>query len=188
MTFEKWTMITLPSMAISLTVGLFLMQYAYGQSDFELEANVNPDGAADMTITTPALTITKFEIQGKEICPSLQCKIDFKDKYTYFSPPTIEDLYIGFNADFRLQDDITNADLGAIKKEAIEQYTVDSLLCPVDDIIEDNGQEIYICHGGSISTILNKFDDSISFDLNATVIYDAKNEILKVNGNFTGVK
>src|SRR4030095_2287384 len=31
-TFTKWTMITLASFAISLTVGLVLMQYAHGQS------------------------------------------------------------------------------------------------------------------------------------------------------------
>lgn len=85
--------------------------------------------------------------------------------------------------DFRLQDDITNADLGAIKKEAIEQYSADSNVCQVDDIIEDNGQEIYICHGGS--TISNKFDDSRSLGLNTTMMYDAKNETIKVSGNFT---
>ena len=30
--FEKWTMISLASVAISLTVGLVLMQYAHGQT------------------------------------------------------------------------------------------------------------------------------------------------------------
>jgi len=182
--FEKWNMISMALVAISLTIGLVL-QYAHGQSnsDFYLEANVNSEGASDMTIVTPALNITKFEIQGKEICPSLQCKIDYKDKYTLFHAPTIESLNIGFMVDFRLQDDITNADLGPIKKEAIEQYSADSIVCQVDDIIEDNGQEIYICHG-SLS-ISNKFDDSRSLSLNTIMMYDAKNETIKVSGNFT---
>jgi len=36
---EKWTMITLASIAISLTVGLVLMQYAHGITEEERQAN-----------------------------------------------------------------------------------------------------------------------------------------------------
>ena len=179
-------MITFASVAITMTVGLVLMQYAHGQSDFELEANVNPDGAADMTITTPALTITKFEIQGKEICPSLQCKIDYKDKYTLFRPPDIpESTLVSTMVDFRLQDDITHADLGPKKKELVEEYRMD-LTCDVYDIVETNGQELYYCHNAPFlnSYIHNKFEDR-TFNLNINGTYNAKNETIKVSGNFT---
>jgi hypothetical protein len=39
--FSKWTMISLASIAISLTVGLVLMHYAHGQTTNETE----PKGA-----------------------------------------------------------------------------------------------------------------------------------------------
>ncbi len=41
--FEKWTMITLPSIAISLSIGLVLMQYAHGQTLDELQNQVNQE-------------------------------------------------------------------------------------------------------------------------------------------------
>ncbi len=43
--FERWTLITLASVAISLTVGL-LMQFAHGQSEAEVQSDVN--GEFDM--------------------------------------------------------------------------------------------------------------------------------------------
>ena len=179
---EKWLMITFASVAISLSVGLIL-QYAHGQSDVYLEGKVKND----TSITGKHLQITKLEIQNRsQICPSLQCKIDYKDKNTYFNPPTLQELYIGFQANFRLQDDITNADLGPIKKEAIEQYSLINSACRVDDIIEDNGQEIYICHDNS-TIMLNEFDRTY-YVMDTTEIYDAKNGILKISGNSTGDK
>ena len=156
------------------------VNYAYGQSDFYLEADVTESG----------LKITKFEIQGnsagyKWICPSLQCKIDYKDKYAYFSPPDIpENTQISSNLEFTLQDNITNADFGPKKKELVEQYG-SWILCSVYDIVEKNGQELYYCHSDYLmSNIYNKIDHRSS-DLNITGIYDAKNDILKISGNFT---
>jgi len=156
------------------------VNYAYGQSDFYLEAKVNTD-------SLDPLEITKFEIQGKigyeKICPSLQCKIDYKDRYTYFDGPSPQDLFIRYSADFRLQDDITHADLGPKKKEAVEQYDA-HMSCPVDDIIEENGQELYYCHD-KYHSVFNKFDKR-SWGLYTIGIFDAKNDILKISGNFTG--
>lgn len=42
--FQKWTMITLASIAISLTVGLVLMQYAHGQEDNNNQTSMKPTG------------------------------------------------------------------------------------------------------------------------------------------------
>lgn len=168
-----------------------------GQSDFYLEAKVSESphvkGAHN-------LNIMKFEIQGnsesyKEICPSLQCKIDYKprciyceDRYTFFSPPDIpESTLIMSWFDFRLQDEITHADLGPMKKELIEQYSA-NIYCKVSDIVEENEQELYYCHGANINSfILNKFDER-SWVFTSSGTYDAKNDILKINGNFTGLE
>jgi hypothetical protein len=122
----------------------------------------------------------------KEICPSLQCKIDYKDKYTFFSPPDIpENNLIISNFDLRLQDDITHAEIGPKKKELVEQYHV-QIICNVDDIDEKNGQEVYYCHNANLNSIIsNKFGHkSWVFDNNG--IYDAKNHTFKFSGNFTG--
>jgi hypothetical protein len=109
--FQKWTIISLALVAVSLTIGL--VSLAYGQevnqtrveSDFYLEGKINesPDGIHN-------INITKFEIQGnsssyKEICPSLQCKIDYKDSYPSFNPPDIpENKFIVTEIDFTIQD------------------------------------------------------------------------------------
>jgi hypothetical protein len=265
--FQKLTMITLAAVAISLTVGLVLTQYAHGQewnttqqnvgalenftrtaqngtqytcqegsagkvigcspiqvvhgqerntmkqkqqsnaqSDFNLVANVKfydinttrIMGLLNITnFGIPGnserglLNITKFEIQGisnsyLDMCPSLQCKVDYKDKDTDFSPPNIpEDMLISSNVDFRLEDNTTRADLGPKKKELVEQYGVD-IYCDVFDIVEKNGQELYYCHNaGLYNNIHNKFNHK-SWGLNFTGIYDAKNNTLKISGKFNG--
>jgi hypothetical protein len=154
--------------------------FAFGQSDFYLEAKATDD-------FLEPLKIQKFEMNGtgyKEICPSLQCKIDYKDRSTFFSRPSPEDQYISYTADFRLQDDITNADMGPKKKEAFEQYSATMYACQVDDIIEENGQELYICHTND-NTISRNFDKK-SWDLDTMGEFDAKTDILKISGNFTG--
>ena len=123
----------------------------------------------------------------KEICPSLQCKIDYKDKYTFFGPPDIpQSGLIWSEVDFRLHDDITHADLGPKKKEFVEQYTM-NMYCDVNDIVEKNGQELYYCHKANLQgSIANKFDNSKFWGgLPSTGMYDAKNETLKISGNFT---
>jgi hypothetical protein len=116
----------------------------------------------------------------------LQCKIDYKDKDTYFSRPDIpESTLIISNVDFRLQDNITHADLGPKKKELVEQYSA-HIICDVYDIVEKNGQELYYCHNANLnSQISNKFDGR-SWVFDNTGIYDAKNDFFKISGNFTG--
>jgi hypothetical protein len=170
-----------------LFVGGIGIETAHGQSDVYLEAKVKEvpavKGAHD-------LNIVKFEMQGekyKEICPSLQCKIDYKDKYTFFSPPDIPQSNLMWaQADFTLHDDITHADLGAKKKQLLEEYNM-NLYCEVYDIVEKNGQELYYCHNANLhGWIANKFDNSKLWGgLDSTGIYDAKNETLKMSGNFT---
>jgi len=163
----------------SAAIGLASGQSDTGKSDFYLEAKATDD------FLNP-LKIQKFEMNGtgyKEICPSMQCKIDFKGRDTYFSRPSPQDTYLSFTADFRLQDDITNADMGPKKKEAMEQYQVSLYACQVDDIVEENGQELYYCHDDS-NTISRNFDKQ-SWNLQTMGIFDAKDNILKIYGNFT---
>jgi len=171
-----------------------LVNTVNAQSDFYLEAKVNAAGTAPINTplrySGPDLNITKFEIQGnsesyKEICPSLQCKIDYKDKYTYFSPPDIpESTLIISNVDFKLQDNITHADLGPKKKELVEQYSA-NIYCNVDDIVEKNGQELYYCHNANLNSIISNKFDGRSWVFDNTGIYDAKNNTLRVIGNLT---
>jgi hypothetical protein len=165
------------------------VNYAYGQSDFYLEGKVNkspygPDYGDD-------LDITKFEIQVnssgyKQICPSLQCKIDYKDDYTFFGPPTPpEYISISSKLDFTVQDDITHADLGPKNKERMEQYG-SWINCLVTDIVEENGQELYYCQQDNMSNIYATFNNNINLLMNVNATYDAKNNIFKLSGNFTG--
>jgi hypothetical protein len=88
------------------------------------------------------------------------------------------------NIDFKLQDDITNKDLGPKKKEFLEQYTATMVGCKVNDIKEDSGQEIYYCNDG-INSVTRTFD-SKSWYYNSNGIYDAKKDTFTVTGNFTG--
>ena len=153
------------------------LDFAYGESDFTLEAKVNE--------TNSDLDVTKIEIQDKEIGPSGQCKIDCSgDKYTWFSAPTPDSMSIAYSVDFTLQDNQTNADLGPKKKEFMSQFGASMYGCMVYDIIEKNAQEIYLCHDGS--TTINRKFDSKSWDYDTIAQYDAKNNTLKVFGNITG--
>jgi len=166
------------------------VNYSYSESDFNLEARVKAvpsvQGAHD-------LEIAKFEIHNnnegyKQMCPSLQCKIDYKGKYTFFSPPDIpqSDL-IWAKVDFTLHDDITHADLGPKKKQLVEEYEA-NLFCVVGDIVEKNWQELYYCHTTGLKTgIFNKFDHR-RWDYNTTGIYDAKNNTVNMSSNFTGLE
>jgi hypothetical protein len=79
---------------------------------------------------------------------------------------------------YGLQDNITNAELGPKKKEFVEQFTSDMFYCRVNDIIEENGQELYYCHGDN--TLTRNFD-SKTWHYDTTAIYDAKNNALKVS-------
>jgi hypothetical protein len=166
------------SIIFALVVGsiiLLSLNQVYGQSDFTLEAR---------TIDN-SLDVVKFEMQGekyKDICRSLQCIIDYKDRFTFFFPPTPQGMMMDYQVLFKLQDNVTHADLGQKKKAAMEEYQTMSN-CQVDNIIEDNGKEIYTCSG--FGTINRNFDHK-SWGYNSDVIYDAKNSTLKIFGNFTG--
>jgi hypothetical protein len=161
-----------------LVMGIFAtsINFAFGSSDFILEMkNVNE---------TPE--VSNFKIVGesyKQICPSAECKI-IKYTFTNFIPPTPTSMSIAYHIEFRLQDDITNKDLGPKKKEFLEQYTASMYGCTVNDIKEDNGQEIYYCSDGTNS--INRNFDSKSWYYNSNGIYDAKKDTYTVTGNFTG--
>jgi len=154
---------------------------AYGEStrDFQLEAKVNSSG----------LDVTRFEISGesdKQICPSGQCNIELEGS-RYFIAPTSDRQSIGYSLEFKVHDNDNQTNIGPIKKLFMEHFnTSTSILgCKIDDIIEDNGQEIYYCHGINIMT--NDFDSTRwYYDING--IYDAKNNTLKIHGGFTGNK
>jgi hypothetical protein len=154
--------------------------YGQSNSDFHLEAKVNTDSPLD------PLKITKLEHQGKgyeTICTSLKCTIDFKDRFTFFSAPSPQNPFIGYKVEFRIEDNITHAGLGPKKKEAMEQYGASMFGCKVNDIIEENWQELYICHNDANGIGRNFDDASWYFDTIGTI--DAKNSILKINSNFT---
>lgn len=160
-----------------IITGIFFpfLDFAYGESDFTLEAKVNEAALG--------LDVTGFEITGesdKQICPSGQCKINLEG-YTYFSAPTPDSMGISYTVDFKVQDNQTNPNLGAKKKEFLEQFSASMIYCKVDDIIEENGQELYYCHDTS-NAISRKFD-SKSWNYDTTGIYDAKNNTLKVYRN-----
>lgn len=50
---------------------------------------------------------------------------------------------------FTLKDNVDNPNIGTKKQEYLEKFHV-RFNCTVEDIIEDNGQEIYTCNGNSI--------------------------------------
>jgi hypothetical protein len=162
-----------------IITGIFFpfLDFAYGESDFTLEAKVNY--ASD-------LDVTRFEISGesdKQICPSGQCTINLGE-YTYFSAPTPDSMGISYTVDFKVHDNQANGNLGAKKKEFLEQFSASMIYCKIDDIIEENGQELYYCH--DISNAISRIFDSKSWQYDTTGIYDVQNNMLKVYGNFTG--
>lgn len=181
--------VIISGLAIAPLSGLVtLVGEANGQSnsDVYLEAKVKEsprvEGAHD-------LDIVKFEMQGdkyKEICPSLQCEIDYKDKYTFFGSPDIPQSDLMWaRAEFTLKDDITHADLGPKKKQAVEEYSANAY-CRVVDIVEENGQELYYCDAVNIhGSIYSKFLTDKRWTFDSSGIYDAKNGTLKMSGNFT---
>lgn len=177
---EKWTMIILSSAAISLTVGLVLI--AHGQTtnkpDFVLEMS-NASRVNDK--------LTLFAIEGESykggICPSGQCNLEgYID--ASFSRPNPDRPYMSFDVGFILRDMIPNPNVGPNEKSYLERFSVSNYGCRVDDFIEDNGQEIYVCHDGS-TTVTRTFD-SRSWNYDTIVIFDAKKNTLRVVGNYTG--
>lgn len=163
------------------------------ESDVHLEAKVSPAGTPDWHpswYSLPDLNVTKLEIQGnsegyKDLCPSLQCIIEYRNTSPFWKPPDTPDRnYLVANFDFRLHDDITHSEFGPKKRELVEQYSA-KLVCDVNDIIEKNAQEIYYCDNESGSSIRNKFYTNESWSLVTSGIYDAKNLILKIDINVT---
>jgi hypothetical protein len=85
--------------------------------------------------------------------------------------------------DFTLKDNIPSPNVGPKKKAYLEEFNL-SMGCRLDDIIENNGQEIYTCNDGS-TTVTRTFD-SRSWNYDTIAMYDAKKNTLKVHGNYTG--
>jgi hypothetical protein len=82
------------------------------------------------------------------------------------------------------QGHLDRSNLGPKKKQFVEQFSASMSGCMVKDIIEDNGQELYYCDDGKI-TVSRNFD-SKTWNFRSIGNYDAKNNIFKVNGNYTG--
>jgi hypothetical protein len=163
-----------------IVTGIFFpfIDFAYGESDFTLEAKVNP----------LHLDVTRFEISGesdKQICPSGQCNIELDSGLSSsFDAPSINTPRILYNFDFKVHDNDNQTNIGAIKKRFMEPFNIGTSIsgCKIDDIIEDNGQEIYYCHGISI---MDRNFDSAYWYYDTNGIYDAKKNTLKVYGNYT---
>jgi hypothetical protein len=118
--------------------------------------------------------LTLFAIEGesyREICPSEQCKLDNENLDPLFGPPTADNMGMSFSFDFTIKDNIPNPHVGPKKKEFLEKFS-ESMYCKFDDIIEDNGQEIYTCHDG-YTTVTRKLH-SRSWNYDTFAIYDAK--------------
>jgi hypothetical protein len=137
-------------------------------------------------VNSSNLNITKFELRGEsfdQICPSHQCEI-VKYTYTNFMPPTPSSMSIAYHIEFRYQDNMTNADIGPKKKEFLEQFSSSMFGCRVNDIIEDNGQEIYYCQDAT--NTLERVFDSRSWDYDSKGVYDAKKDTFTITGKFKG--
>ena len=161
--------------AIFLVYGA--VNYGYGESDFVLEMN---------NASTNSGKLTLFAIKGqiyRDICLSGQCTLDNEHLVPFFTAPTPEKMSMSSWFDFKLKDNIPNAKIGPTKQGYLEKFSL-SMGCNLDDIVEDNGQEIYTCHDGS-TTVTRKFD-SRSWDYDTNAIFDAKKNTLKAYGNYTG--
>jgi hypothetical protein len=165
--------------SVTMLIGIFftLLDFAYGESDFVLEMN---------NASTNNEKLTLFAIEGqsyREICPSGQCTLDNEHLDPLFGPPTPVNMGMYGSFGFTLHDNVPNPNVGPIKKEFLEKFSA-SFGCKVDDIIEDNGQEIYICNNGT-STVSREFDYR-TWDYDTIVIFDANKNTLRVVGNYTG--
>jgi hypothetical protein len=174
--FQKWTIILLVAFTISLSVGLVYSHVVYGESDFMLEVSNASSNNDELTL---------FAIEGesyKQLCPSGQCNLNGKIDPS-FAPPTPDSPSMYFDYDFILRDKIPNPNVGPNEQAYLERFSL-SNSCYVDDIIEDNGQEIYVCH--DVTTRVTRTFDSRSWDYDTNLIFDAKKNTLKVYGNYTG--
>lgn len=166
--------------SLIMIIGVFPISYfAYWESDFVLEAHLSREASE------PPWKVTKFMISGesdKQICPSGQCSISTEGESPALYPPNTDSMYFSYDMHFILKDNMTHPEIGPKKKEFLEQFTTGLSHCRINDIIEKNGQELYFCHGeNSISRIF----DSKTWYYDAIGIFDAKNYVLKVYGNFT---
>ena len=82
------------------------------------------------------------------------------------------------------KNNTTNSDIGPKKKQYLEQFD-NTFGRKIEDIIEDNGKEIYYCHDKQSS--IDRIFDSKSWNYDSIGVYDAKNHTFKVTGNLTGV-
>lgn len=162
-----------------IITGIFLpfLDFAYGESDFVLEMSNASSNNEKLTL---------FAIEGETyrggICPSGQCNLEGNID-PFFSPPNPDRTYMSFDVDFILRDNVPNPNIGPNEKAYLERFSV-SNYCRVEDIIEDNGQEIYTCLNGS-TTVSRNFD-SRSWNYDTNTIYDAKKNTLKIFGDYTG--
>jgi hypothetical protein len=79
---EKWLMVTLASIAISLTVGLVLIQYAYGQLNNDTNQTNDTKGTIKVEGTAKKDNNEDYRVYGtfemsdnNKVCPSNQCKL-----------------------------------------------------------------------------------------------------------------
>ena len=191
--FQKWTIISLTSVTITLIIGLIILlnPFAHGQSDFYLEGNVRLN---ENNPFSSDLFITKFEFQGqalKDICPSGQCEINSASEFISideshgFTPPAPGQDFIMYKIDFKITNQVMdNASIGPKEKKFFEPHVLFPN-CYITDIIEDKGQEIYLC-GADGTDLTRKYDDK-TWEFNTRSIYDAKKGTFKVNGTYTGM-
>lgn len=144
-----------------------------------------PDFVLVMKNVTTNATVTDFAVSGEsynQMCPSHQCVIEYGSRNS-FSTPDPEWQNTGYSIGFKIKDNITLNDIGEKKKQFLEEFGAFMIACKVDNIVEDNGQELYYYHDES-NSIERQFD-SKRWYYNSTGIYDAKAGSYNVTGNFT---
>jgi hypothetical protein len=177
---EKWTMITLATVAISLTIGLVLMQYAHSQPEatlkdgsFNIDVKLSKDksGFGDWFQFPDKY---QFDLSNSSmICPSNDCKSILSVRVE--NKPAFAMLSLNENIntmtvvmDFRLVDDQSNGHFTPKKQNLVEQMSFD-WACSFSDIQEDTKKKTtkYICSNPEYENIIRKFNStSYPYEIN----------------------
>jgi len=169
--FQKWSIISLAMVTVSLTVGLVLINFAHGldtvNDTFKIDTilSKNPISYADAG-TYKFTKGSQLELSNSDIvCPSNNCKTTLKDEGFIQSPilSVSEEsgrTLIAFG-DFSLIDDKSNGQLSPKKQKLVQEMSI-NFGCTYNDIQEDtkNNTTKYICSKPDILDIVRKFNST----------------------------
>jgi hypothetical protein len=156
--FQKWIIICLACVTISLAIGLVALMSVHGQSNdtnqtggiIKVEGTGKRDNGGDYRLYG-----TFFMSPNSNFCPSNQCKLI--PIYSSCTPSPDTSMFLTypknqtamtFGACFRLQDNITNANLTPEQKNLVEPVYF-GFMCSFDDVKDiqelKNGTTKYQC-------------------------------------------